>query len=609
MIYNNLIYLIVVIFILSTNSVPETPQVPPLFAALVFFLKGALFLGLVRYFHTGNRIRQASQYFTTEVRLSILAIVWVAVDVYFLDCQYYLAMIPLVGKVPVLISLGGIILFFTYLSMIWAGARKSYARIFGRSYSASTFIKTNIKNNIPIILPWLLLSLAADLLLLLPFPAVKKFMHSTWGEPLFFLVFFVLLAVAFPEIIVRFWGCKPMERGLVRRHIESFCQRQRLRYADILIWPLFEGQILTAGVMGLVKRFRYLLITPALLKSLNVAEVDAVMAHEIGHVKRYHLQLYMFLLLGFSLIAQLGTYIFMYLLLKSSYFYKLTAFVGKNTDTVLIFLSTVALLALLIFYFRFVFGFFMRNFERQADLHALTTMGGSGPIVNALEKVAWLSGNIRDLPSWHHFGIAERVDFLQKCDTDYGHIQRHHRKVYLALALYFLVICGVGFSLWKMPSDLLERAPLDHLAKLYMEKAVENPENPLWYQLLGDLEQGRGKYAKAASYYEKALALAPNDADILNNFAWLLLISEGSEVYDPERALALARQAAARKQAGFILDTLATAYWKNGFPENALYFEKRAMEVDPENKKYYQMQVEKFEKESGAPQGREEGRQ
>jgi len=81
-----------------------------------------------------------------------------------------------------------------------------------------------------------------------------------------------------------------MEPGLVRTHIEAFCRRQNLKYADILIWPLFEGQILTAGVMGLVRRFRYLLFTPALLQSLSVEEVDAVMAHEIGHVKRYHLQ-------------------------------------------------------------------------------------------------------------------------------------------------------------------------------------------------------------------------------------------------------------------------------------------------------------------------------
>ncbi len=594
MIYNNLIYLIVVIFIFATNGVPDTPQIPPLIAFPLFLLKGGLFFLIVRFFFGRRKVSQAPQYFSTEQKLSILAITWVAIDVYFLDCQYYFSYLPLSEKLPILVNICGLGLYFFYLCLVWLGARKSYVRVFSRSYSPSSFVTTNLKNNIPIILPWLLLSLLADILLLLPFPAVRQFMHSSWGEPLFFLTFFILLSVAFPEIIIRFWGCTPMERGLVRAHIEEFCRLQKLPYRNILIWPLFEGQVLTAGVMGLVKRFRYLLFTPALLKSLTVEEVDAVMAHEIGHVKRYHLQLYMFLLLGFSLIAQLGSYLFMYLLLKSDYFYRLTAFTGKKTDGVLVFVSTLALLILLIVYFRFVFGFFMRNFERQADLHAMTSLGSSRGIVNALEKVAWLSGDIRDMPSWHHFGIAERVDFLQVCERQPVHIARHHRKVYVALLMYFFVLLGTGFSLWKMPSDLLERAPLEHLTELYTAKALEEVENPLWYQLLGDLYQGRGLYGKAIDSYEKALQLVPQHPEVMNNLAWLLLTASEMPLRDPERALMLARIAAAGKPVGYVLDTLAMAYFMNGFTENALEVEKRAMQIDPKNRDYYLKQIEKF---------------
>ncbi|MCB2184136.1 MAG: M48 family metalloprotease [Desulfobulbaceae bacterium] len=598
MIYNNLIYLIVVIFVLSTNSVPDSPQISPWLATFIFGLKGLIFFLVVSLTYRRNRVRQAPQYFSAEQRLSILAIIWLALDVYFLDCQYYFAALPYSGRLPVLVSLCGIMLFFFYLSLIWIGAKKSYVRVFGRNYTTATFVKTNLKNNIPIILPWLLLSLVADLLILLPFPAVKEFMHSTWGEPLFFLVFFILLAVTFPEIITRFWGCRPMQPGLVRTHVELFCRLQGLKYRDILIWPLFEGQVLTAGVMGLIKRFRYLLFTPALLKSLSIEEVDAVMAHEIGHVKRYHLQLYMVLLFGFSLLAQLGSYLFMYLLLKSNYFYQFSAFLGKNTDTVLIFSSTVALFVLLILYFRFIFGFFMRNFERQADLHALTSLGGSRGIVNALEKVAWLSGDIRDLPSWHHFGIAERVDFLTLCDRQPLQIRRHHRKVYGALLLYVFVLFGAGFTLWKMPSDLLERAPLDHLAELYSEKAVEDTENHLWYQLLGDLMQGRNMYGESIEAYEKALHRSPEHPEIMNNLAWVLLTASEPKYRNPERALMLARIAASKKPAGYILDTLAMAYFQNGFIENAIEVEKKAIELDPENKEYYLKQLLEFEKEA-----------
>lgn len=595
MIYNNLIYLIVVIFILSTNSVPDTPQLSPGITFLLFAAKGLFFWFLIRLGYGRKGVAKVSDYFKAEQKFSILAIGSVAVDVYVLDCQYYFAGLPFTDNLPILVSLGGILLFFSYLCLVWAGARESYSTVFGRSYSTGAFLWSNILNNIPIILPWLLLSLLFDLLLLLPFPTVSDFLKSSWGEPLFFLTFFVLLAVSFPEIIVRLWKCRPLPDGPVRDHIENFCRRHKLRYANVMLWPLFEGQAVTAGIMGLVRRFRYLLITPALLNNLTRLEVDAVMAHEIGHVKRYHLQLYVFILLGFSLIAQLGSYLFMYLLLKSSIFYSFAKMLGKQTDSVLIFLSTLALLIFLIVYFRFVFGFFMRNFERQADIHALTSLGGSGPIVSALEKVAWLSGNIRDLPSWHHFGIGQRVDFLHGCESDPEQIVKHHRKVYGTLFLYLAVLCVVSFSLWKMPSDLLARAPLEHLAKLYSQKTVEEPANPLWFQLLGDLQQGRKQYSGAVDAYERALTLAPDHPDILNNLAWVLLTAEDEKVLNPVRALMLARTAATLKPSAYILDTLATAYFANGFTENAIRVGKEAVAAaDPDRQHYYLQQLEKY---------------
>ena len=57
--------------------------------------------------------------------------------------------------------------------------------------------------------------------------------------------------------------------------------------------------MLTAGVMGLVKKFRYILVTDALLNNLSSDEIDSVIAHEIGHVKKYHLQFYLIFFLGF----------------------------------------------------------------------------------------------------------------------------------------------------------------------------------------------------------------------------------------------------------------------------------------------------------------------
>jgi len=593
--YNNLIYLLVVIFILTTNTLPETPPLAAKTALLLFLGKGALFYLTVRLAHARGRIRQAERYFAMEQRLSILAIAAIAVDVYLLDCQFYFSRLPWLDTLPTLGHLGGIFLFFGYLALIWLEARKSYGLVFGRHYRAASFVASNLKANLPTILPWLILSLLSDLLQASSLPAIKDFLASPWGEPTLFLALFLLMALIFPAIVTRLWGCTPLPPGEERERIEAFCRGQNLAYADILLWPLFEGRMLTAGVMGLTRRFRYLLITPGLLAAMSREEIDAVLAHEIGHVKRHHLQLYILFFAGFLIFAQLSTYPSLYLLLNSNLFYTLVRFSGRSPGDALTIAAVVPMLLLMLVYFRYVFGFFMRNFERQADLHVFTAMADSRPLIMVLEKIAWLSGNIRDLPSWHHFGIGQRVDFLLRCERNRGLIRRHHRKVALTLALYLLAAATAGLLLWKMPANLLDGAPREKFAQAVIEQKIgENPADPLWHHLLGDLQHERKRYPEAIHAYEQALRLAPDGHETLNNLAWLLLTADNTALRDPARALALAQKAAALAPVSHILDTLARAYWFTGDRQQAIATEEQALARAPDNRDYYREQLQLF---------------
>lgn len=347
--------------------------------------------------------------------------------------------------------------------------------------------------------------------------------------------------------------------------------------------------------MGLTRRFRYLLLTPGLLHSMTTEEVDAVLAHEIGHVKRHHLQLYILFFMGFLVFAELGSYPTLYLLLNSDTFYHLLRLFNREPAHALTFISVVPMFLLMIVYFRYVFGFFMRNFERQADLHVFTAMPSSQPLVLVLEKIAWLSGNIRDLPNWHHFGIGERVRFLVRCQQDRRLVKQHDRKVAIALGLYLLAVAASGVLLWKMPADILDGAPREKFAQAVIEQKIhQEPKNPIWHQLLGDLQQERHRYQEAAAAYQSALALAPDNPELLNNFAWLLLTAEDPGVRDPARALVLAEKAANLKPAGHILDTLARAHWLNGNTDQAIATELAALAKDPANGDYYRQQLELF---------------
>ncbi len=595
MIYNNLIYFLVVILILTTNTATDHPQFSGIVNLVLFVVKALIYQGLLRRIFSKAKVTKASAYSAAERHGSILAIVSFSLDIYLLDCQYYFGLLPGVRSLPVLGSVASLVLFTGYLSGMWAKAANRYREVFNSRQASAAFAWNNLKTNLPIILPWLCLSLFADLLERSNMPLVRRVMASAWGEQAIFIAFFLCLAVIFPVLVTRMWGCTPMPRGPARSRIETFCRRQGVGYAEILLWPLHEGQALTAGVMGIIAPFRYLLVTPALLTAMNPEEIEAVMAHELGHVKKWHMPIFLVLFMGFGLLAQLSSYPVLYLLTNSDLFYQMVHLANKKSSNTLAFASTVPLFVLMVVYFRYVLGFFMRNFERQADLYALQTMVSSAPLVRVFERIAWLSGDIRDLPSWHHFGIGQRIDCLKRCEHDPKQIKSHDRKVHGALALYGAILVVAAFVLWKVPENLLEGPPREKFAEAVIrQKISEEPKNYIWRQLMGDFQYSLQRYSEAVVEYKKALDLSPAQAEILNNLAWLLLTVDEPTIFDPVQALPLAKQAATLQPSGHILDTLALAYWHNGFSEQAVLAEQRAVNQDPANRDYYLTQLQKF---------------
>jgi len=305
--------------------------------------------------------------------------------------------------------------------------------------------------------------------------------------------------------------------------------------------------------------------------------------------------LYIFLFLGFSLLAGMAVEPLPYLILSSDFFYRLVDRLRISPEALMAALISVPLLLFMLVYFRYLFGYFIRNFERQADLYVFEALGRSGSLVSSFEKIAYLGGNIRDQKSWHHFGIGERIDFLERCERDRSRVRHHDRKVHLSLAAYFLFIAVSAGVLHGSNFDRLEdKDEIRYIEAILEHKLRKDPENGLLFLLLGDLLQEKKMESRAVAAYERALQLKPMNADVHNNLAWLLVTARDESLHDPARSLRLARRAAAIKEAGYILDTLAVALWANNLSDAALAAEARAMEIDPENKRYYLQQMKKI---------------
>ncbi len=594
MIYNNLLLFLVGIFLFTMTSGTTEPEFSfpvslGLFTALLF-----AYDFFCRRFYAKIINHGATAYFDAEKKLSAFALCFYAITLFSCDVHFYLTPLSLNGRFPALVNIGGLSFLFLYLSIMWRRAKPVYEVVFSRRYSATAFLVTNIKTNLPIVLPWIFLSLAYDLLALLPFPKLSLFLHSEPGEYISFLLFLLLILILFPPMVRRLWNCTAFPEGPLLTHLQDFFKKQHFS-ARIFIWPLFEGRVITAGVMGIIPGLRYVLITPALLEHLNLDELDAVMAHEIGHIKKKHMLLYLLIISGFSILATFILEPFTFFLLSRDWYYTLLGLTGLTAENMLTVLMSIVVLLLMILYFRFLFGFFIRNFERQADLHVFSAIGSSASIISAFEKIAILSGNTRDVPSWHHFGIGQRIEYLEKCDADASWIARHNRKVRHSLLAYILLVGLAAFGQNLLPSATWQQSYEEKYTEYILEqKRIQEPEKALWLGITGDLMQHKKMEKKAIAAYDKALAIEPSNPKFLNNLAWLLLTSNDLTLRDPKRALEMARLAGVQIPAGYVLDTLATAYWANGFVEKAVTTEQQAIFVNPGEGAYYRAQIQKF---------------
>jgi Zn-dependent protease with chaperone function len=606
--FGNFIYFILVLLIYLTYQ-PSDETYFTVYESFTLFICLILIFSLITRFQfqriekqisKGNLLRIDHLFSTTQLRQSIMAIVIFAVDIYGLNLPSFLSGIVPFNTIPTLLALLFLLLFIFYLAIVWAFAYGPYQRLYRADISRSTYVVSNISFSIPVLLPWLFLSGIADIIQTLPFEAPKRFLSTAEGEVSYFLFFLIGVAIFGPVLIQKFWRCTPLEDGFYRSRIEALCRRAGMAYSDILYWPIFGGKMITAGVMGLVKRFRYILVTNSLLQLLEPEEVDAVIAHEIGHIKKKHLLFYLAFFVGYMLISYVAVDTIVFAIISAEPIYWLSNKAGFSQTTFISGIYSGVIICVFLVYFRFIFGFFMRNFERQADTYVYALFDSAQPLISTLEKIAATSGQSTDKPNWHHYSIRQRIDYLRKCETNSSWIDRQNIKIKKSMGIYVacLALIGVlGYQLDigmggdRVTSHIYERAVLEQIEKF--------PDNPDLYSLLGKIYFNRRNWSGVQEAWEKSLALEPNNAEVLNNLAWLYATCENEHLRDPDRALAMATLAVKLENLPHIWDTLAESYYVNKMYSQAVEAGRKALELARENRSYYEDQLAKFKAAGG----------
>jgi Zn-dependent protease with chaperone function len=604
--FTNIIYFILALLIFQTGSLGSALGSFPrwqngILILLLFGLEARRrFLQLFRQARGGalQVFSWQMQYRQTHNILMVLSLLAFSAEVYLFNFKSLLGLIPGTRSFSSWEGLLGISFYGLHLLLIWYFGYPSFKLFFQSPLQRRPYLRSQLQFNLPILFPWFLITLVTDLLDLFSLPSWKGFLNHPLGEVAYILAFLFILSIFFPFLVKKWWQCRPIPEGPKKEALLIFCREIGQPFREILLWPTFEGRMLTAGVMGLVKRFRYLLITPSLLEILDPEELEAVVAHEFGHIRKRHLLFYLFFFGGYALLAVFFSQFITYLVLRHPAWLEFIPSSLAASEELLSLIMIIPLALGLVLYFRFLFGFFMRNFERQADLFALALVQSPQPLVRSLEKISLYSGQSRDLPSWHHFSIAQRIEFLERTYRNPRLAKGHQRKIMASVGVYFLLLLALGvFGLTNRtllhPGLMKDPQALESWLATELKASANDPKVLM---ALAVIYQDQKQLALARNFYERLLEKEPNQVLALNNLAWLLATSRDPALFQPQKALSLAQKAAGLKPEPMILDTLAEAYWVNGQPEKALQIIQQVLDQGPANRSYYEGQKEKFKK-------------
>lgn len=142
--------------------------------------------------------------------------------------------------------------------------------------------------------------------------------------------------------------------------------------------------------------------------------------------------------------------------------------------------------------------------------------------------------------------------------------------------------------------------PINELIRVYriheMGRLIEAHASYMsHYESVGDERMAELEKGRIGAMLVRTLAQEKPDAGSLNSLAWICAIND---IYLDE-ALAAAKQAVElAPDEGYIIDTLAEAYFRNGMVGEAITTIKRAIEIDPEDN-YYREQLERFKESPG----------
>ena len=204
-----------------------------------------------------------------------------------------------------------------------------------------------------------------------------------WGYSAFFL-FQLVMVVAYPMYIMPLFNkLEPLEAGELKTRLFDLADRTGFKAQTILVMDGSKRSGHSNAFAGF-GRFRRIVLFDTLIEQMNTTEIEAVLAHEIGHYKLGHIPKMILLsaLSTFVMFAVLGW------LTHAEWFVAAFYFDPASIESLVpVFLLVTLLGGLVGFWFGPLSSRLSRKHEYEADAFARKAMQSPEALISALRKL------------------------------------------------------------------------------------------------------------------------------------------------------------------------------------------------------------------------------
>ncbi len=191
-----------------------------------------------------------------------------------------------------------------------------------------------------------------------------------------------LMSVLAPVLILPLFNkFTPLPASGLRERLFELAKRTQFRAGSIQLMDGSKRSGHSNAFFTGFGRFRKIVLFDTLVQQLTEPELEAVLAHEIGHFKKKHIPK----MLAFSAVSLLAGFYLISVLARQEGFYRAFGFEPGPVAPVLLLFGLLA--GTVTFWLSPLLHWWSRRYEYQADAFAARVMSGTQSLVGALRKL------------------------------------------------------------------------------------------------------------------------------------------------------------------------------------------------------------------------------